>query len=87
MDRHIEAFLEMLAAERNAAANTLCAYRSDLEDFSAFAARRGTAPAGAGAAVLRAYLGALAGAGLSARTAARRLSALRRFYRFLLREG
>ena len=87
MDRHLEAFLEMLVAERNAAANTLSAYRSDLEDFSAFAARHGAALAVARVETLRAYLGALAGAGLSARTAARRLSALRRFYRFLLREG
>jgi integrase/recombinase XerD len=87
MDRHLEAFLEMLVAERGAAANTLAAYRSDLEDFSGFAARRGEALAQAGVATLRAYLGALAAAGLSARTAARRLSALRRFHLFLLREG
>jgi integrase/recombinase XerD len=87
VDRHLEAFLEMLVAERNAAANTLSAYRSDLEDFSGFAARRGTDLREAQVAVLRAYLGAVAAAGLSARTAARRLSALRRFYRFLLREG
>jgi len=87
VDRHLEAFLEMLVAERNAALNTLSAYRSDLEDFSGFAARRGAGLAGARVETLRAYLGALAAAGLSARTAARRLSALRRFYRFLLREG
>ena len=87
MDRHLEAFLEMLAAERNAARNTLVAYQSDLEDFAAFAARSGQALAGAGADTLRAYLAGLSAAGLSARTAARRLSALRRFHRFLLREG
>ena len=87
MDRHVEAFLEMLAAERNAARNTLAAYRSDLVDFSGFAARRGEPPAGARVETVRAYLGALSAAGLSARTAARRLSALRRFHRFLLREG
>jgi integrase/recombinase XerD len=87
VDRHLEAFLEMLVAERNAAANTLSAYRSDLEDFSGFAARRGTDLREARVEVLRAYLGAVAAPGLSARTAARRLSALRRFYRFLLREG
>jgi len=87
VDRHLEAFLEMLVAERNAAANTLSAYRSDLEDFSAFATRHGAVLAAARVETLRAYLAALAGAGRSARTAARRLSALRRFYRFLLREG
>ncbi len=87
MERHLEAFLEMLAAERNAAANTLSAYRSDLEDFAGFAARRSEKLAGAGEATLRAYLAGLSAAGLSARTAARRLSALRRFHRFLVREG
>lgn len=84
MDRHIEAFLEMLAAERGAARNTLAAYRADLEDFAAFAGGR---PAEADAARLHAYLAGLARAGLSPRTAARRLSALRQFHRFLLREG
>ena len=77
----------MLAAERNAAANTLEAYRADLLDVAGFTARRGTGLAGAGPDELRAYLAALSQAGRSARTAARRLSALRRFYRFLLREG
>jgi integrase/recombinase XerD len=87
MDRHVEAFLEMLAAERGAAVNTLAAYRADLADFSAFAAARGAAVASADAAVLQAYMAGLQSAGQSARTAARRLSALRQFHRFLLREG
>jgi len=87
VDRHIEAFLEMLAAERGAARNTLAAYQGDLTDFSAFAAGRGTAVSGADAAVLQSYMASLRAAGLSARTAARRLSALRQFHRFLLREG
>jgi integrase/recombinase XerD len=86
-DRHVEAFLEMLVAERGAARNTLEAYRADLSDFAAFAARRGEPPARAGADTMRGYLAGLAAAGLSARTAARRLSALRQFHRFLLREG
>lgn len=87
MDRHIEAFLEMLAAERGAARNTLAAYRSDLDDAAGFATARGKALARQDAATLRAYLAALSEAGLSARTAARRLSALRQFHRFLVREG
>ena len=45
-DRHIEAFLEMLAAERGAARNTLLAYQADLDDFAAYAAARGRPPAG-----------------------------------------
>ena len=87
MDRHVEAFLEMLAAERGAARNTLAAYEADLADFAAFARTRGQPVAGADAATLQAYMSGLGTAGLSARTAARRLSALRQFHRFLLREG
>lgn len=87
MDRHAEAFLEMLAAERGAARNTLAAYTADLADFADHCRPRGVAPAEADADTLRAYLRGLADAGLAARTAARRLSALRQFFRFLAREG
>jgi len=87
VDRHVEAFLEMLAAERGAARNTLLAYRADLDDFAAFAAARGVAPAACDAAALQAYMAGLQRVGLAARTATRRLSALRQFHRFLLREG
>lgn len=86
MDRHADAFLEMLSAERGAARNTLAAYQADLDDFADFAASRGHAVARADAATLQAYLAHLYDQGLSARTAARRLSALRQFHRFLLRE-
>jgi integrase/recombinase XerD len=87
MDRHVEAFLEMLAAERGAARNTLAAYAADLTDAAGFAAARGLGAAAMDRDCLRAYLVALDTAGLSARTAARRLSALRQFHRYLLREG
>jgi integrase/recombinase XerD len=87
VDRHIEAFLEMLAAERGSARNTLLAYRADLDDFTAFAAARGRPPAGCDASLLQAYMASLQRVGLAARTASRRLSALRQFHRFLLREG
>ncbi len=86
MDRHVEAFLEMLAAERGAARNTLAAYAADLADFAAHLAVRGETPIDAGETALRGYMRALSDAGLSARTAARRLSALRQFFRFLARE-
>lgn len=87
MDRHVQSFLEMLAAERGAARNTLAAYRSDLEDFAVHARARGLGAAEAGPDLVRSYLHGLSAAGLSARTAARRLSALRQFFRFLVREG
>jgi len=87
VDRHLDAFLEMLAAERGAARNTLLAYRADLEGFAAFAAARGAGMAGADEAVLRGWIADQSAQGMSARTAARRLSAVRQFHRFLLREG
>lgn len=87
MDRHIEAFLEMLAAERGSARNTLLAYQADLEDFAAFAGARGLVASACEAGTLQAYMAGLQRAGLAARTASRRLSALRQFHRFLLREG
>jgi integrase/recombinase XerD len=87
VDRHIEAFLEMLAAERGSARNTLVAYQADLEDFASFASSRSETPSRCDASALQAYMAGLQRAGLAARTASRRLSALRQFHRFLLREG
>ena len=87
MDRHIEAFLELLAAERGAARNTLLAYRADLEHFAAFAGRRGQPPAAADADTLQAWLASLHAEGLAARSAARKLSAIRQFHRHLVREA
>ncbi|WP_183115296.1 tyrosine recombinase [Gluconacetobacter diazotrophicus] len=82
-----EAFLEMLAAERGAAANTLKAYGRDLDDFAAHARQAGRSLHDADSALLRDYMGSLARAGLSPRTQARRLSCLKQFHLFLAREG
>jgi integrase/recombinase XerD len=87
LTKELEAFLEMMAAERNAALNTRMAYARDLHDFQIFAARRQSSLAAADADSIRAYLAQLDGAGMAPRTAARRLSALRQFYRFLAAEG
>jgi integrase/recombinase XerD len=77
----------MMLAERGAAANTLAAHARDLEDAAAWCARRGDDLAGADTRMLRAYMQALTKSGLSAATAARRLSCLRQFFRFLYAEG
>ena len=87
IDRHLDSFLEMLIAERNAAGNTIDAYRRDLSDFSGFLARRDRALVTADADGIRGYLAQLDKAGMAARTVARRLSAIRQFYRFLIGEG
>lgn len=83
----LDAFLEMLAAERNASLNTQIAYRRDLGDFAAFLVRRRRRLHEAEAADVRAYLARMERAGLTARTSARRLSALRQFHRFLVAEN
>jgi integrase/recombinase XerD len=80
-------FLDMVAAERGGAANTLAAYRRDLDDLAEFLAGRHRNVATAATADLRAYLAALAGRGFAASSVARRLSAIRQFYRFLYAEG
>jgi integrase/recombinase XerD len=85
--RRIEAFLETLAAERGAARLTLSAYRADLEDLAAFLNTRGAALESADAAALRAYIGAMTARRLAPRTLARRLSAMRQFFRFLISDG
>ncbi|HVK80131.1 MAG TPA: site-specific integrase, partial [Verrucomicrobiae bacterium] len=80
----IEAFLEMLSAERGARANTLDAYARDLEDARAHV--RGTLLS-ANVEAIEAYVAGLAQRGMSAATMRRRISALRQFYRFLLQEN
>ena len=87
ISRRLEAFLEMLAAERGAARLTLAAYRNDLLDLAGFLAGRGQALETADAAALHDYLAAAATRHLAPRTLARRLSAIRQFFRFLLSDG
>lgn len=77
----------MLAAERGAARLTLAAYRGDLADLEAFLAPTGTPVEEADAEDLHAYLAALTRRQMAPRTLARRLSAIRQFFRFLLSNG
>lgn len=84
LSRHVEAFLEMLAAERGAARLTISAYAADLADLADFLGDR--AIESATTIELRQYLVRLA-AKLAPRSAARRLSSLRQFHRFLVLEG
>ena len=77
----VEAFLDMMSAERGAGANTLAAYGRDLADFSSHAD-----PARASRAEIQAFLAGLA-ATTAPSTQARKLSALRQFYGFLYAEG
>lgn len=83
----IEAFLEMMAAERAAARNTLRAYGLDLEDASSFLSVRGRDLKDAAAEDIEAYFADLGVRGMAPATAARRRAAVRQFYRFVLGEG
>src|ERR1700744_2392243 len=84
--RLIGLFVDMLAAEQGAGPNTLDAYRRDLEDFSEFLGPSGQSFATAETQVLRDYLADLDGRGFKSSSVARRLSALRHLFRFLLNE-
>lgn len=84
---HVEAFLEMLSAERGAATNTLESYGRDLSDFAVYAAGLGLSAINADVNAIRGYLKRLEEAGMAASTAARRLSALRQYHKFLYAEG
>src|ERR1700720_4240626 len=79
-------FLDMLAAEQGAGPNTLDAYRRDLTDFSEFLGRSGRNFAGAETQTLRDYLADLDARGFKSSSVARRLSAMRHLFRFLLNE-
>src|SRR5579884_4523642 len=83
----LEAFLEMLAAERGAARLTLGAYGNDLRDLAGFLRRRGKTLEEADPEALHDYMADAATRRLSPRTVARRRSAMRQFYPFLLVEG
>jgi integrase/recombinase XerD len=79
-------FLDMLAAEQGAGVNTLDAYRRDLTDFSEFLTHAGQNFAGAETQALRDYLADLDSRGFKSSSVARRLSAMRHLFRFLLNE-
>lgn len=86
-EQTIEIFLEMLSAERGAAANTISAYRRDLEDFRNFLRRRARLIAAATPPDISAYVAEASATGLKATSLARRLSAVRQLYKFLVAEG
>ena len=79
-------FLDMIAAEQGAGDNTLDAYRRDLTDFSGFLAGSGKGFADVETQSLRDYLADLDARGFKSSSVARRLSAMRHLFRFLLNE-
>ncbi|WP_396592873.1 tyrosine recombinase [Brevundimonas sp. R86498] len=85
MTPQVEAFLEMMAVERDASPHTLSAYARDLADAEASLGKEGLIRADP--AAIESWFASLSARGLSAATAARRRSAVRQFYRFALGEG
>jgi integrase/recombinase XerC len=87
-DGAVVAFLRHLEIERAASPHTLRGYGADLADCQAFLARRGLGDlAGADVRALRGYVAELHARGLARTSVARRLAALRSFFRFLMRRG
>ncbi len=82
-----DAFLEMMAAERGAALNTLESYGRDLGYFAEWLAGKRRNPCDAGTDDIRGFIKQMNKAGMAASTVARRLSTLRQFYRFLYADG
>ena len=87
MADHIELFLEMMSAERGAAAHTISAYQRDLELCESALGGFGKSLQSAGTGHLEALLAAWAKQGLAASTSARRLSSLKQYYLYLQTEG
>lgn len=87
VSRTIEMFLDMLAAERGAAVNTLESYRRDLANFTAFTMVRKRDPEKADTPMIRKYFTQLSSRGMAPGTSAQHLSALRQFFKFLVSEG
>jgi len=86
-DQHlIETFLDMLASERGAAANTLEAYRRDLNDLVAFFSNQARSLTSAQPGDINGFMQELSMLGLAPRSRARRLSAVRQLFRFLVAE-
>ncbi|HET6675277.1 MAG TPA: tyrosine recombinase XerC [Nitrospiraceae bacterium] len=91
MDDAIGAFMTFLEVQQDASPETLRSYRSDLRQFRDFVGKRahgeGTETIASDASLIREYLAWLAGAGEKSSSLARKLAALRSFYRFLIRAG
>lgn len=83
----VERFLDMLSVERGASANTLDAYSRDLAHFATFVQKRNRSLQTAGPDDLTGFIAQMIEEGLAASSRARRLSALKQFYRFLVAEG
>lgn len=83
----VEAFLEMMSAERGSAKNTLESYSRDLNGYLDALNDLGMRPSTCETAAIQKHLAGLVSEGMSTSTQARHLSAIRQFHKFLFAEG
>lgn len=86
-DTRLERFLEMITAERGASPKTVDAYSRDLLDLIDFLKGQRIDATRVGLSNLRQYIAELGGRGMAPTSIARKRSALRQFFRFLVAEG
>ena len=89
MEESIQSFVDHLTFERRYSANTIRSYRDDLAAFSAYAGKEFdvTGIGGISPAIIRSWLASLKDSGLSSRSVNRKISALKSWYKHLLRTG
>ncbi len=80
-------FLSYVSVEKGHALNTRLAYEKDIDQFFVFCRMSHVDPLSASLKDLQKFLASLRRRSLSSRTMARKLTTLKQFYRFLLREG
>ena len=88
MNQYLDLFLNFLLVEKGLTKNTLEAYGSDMAKYIDYLEGRGcSSPADCTPALVAAFLVSLKDGGVSARSRARAMSAIRGFHRFLMTEG
>lgn len=87
MEKQFEEYLAYLSGEKNASPHTITAYRKDIEDYFAFLAKRQIAAKKADHLLIRRYMMELQKNGISKNSMARKMSSLRSYYRYLVREN
>lgn len=88
MQNLVRKYLEYLEVERNYSPNTILSYETDLVEFTSFLKKDGVSTVTeVGKETLRAFLGSLLERGFSKRSLARKIAALRSFFKYLKRQN
>lgn len=87
MPKLFKEYLDYLSGEKNASPHTITAYQKDLEDYFSYLSGEGVEEIAADHLTIRRYLAFLRDHGISKNSMARKMSSLRSYYRFLIREN